>query len=430
MGLFFSLTFHLSLGIIYSLNTTPVLISIPLFAILVLVELGIHFYQDGGLYRLNDAITNISCGLIQQAANLVLKVCAVGLYQWLYENVALFDIPINAWSIAALFILADFCYYWSHRKSHEVHLLWGSHVVHHQSEDFNLSVALRQGILQTVANFWCYLPLAILGFDTFTFLAVSALINLYQFWLHTEVVGNLGWLEYVFNTPSHHRVHHGRNPEYIDKNYGGVLILWDRMFGTFAPEQSSVVYGSTQPIDSWNPLWVNLSPYLELVRQLKKTSGWANRWRILWRPPGWKLSNDSNNPVAEKPPLIRAKYDAKPHSSLYSYLLFQFLVVGGSLAFFLLNDPEVTYWEKCLWVGAAVLSLVNINAMFERVNQATTIEFFRLAGIGAIAIWCYPVPEVIALALGYYLLSLLSLWVARTRDKTKMMPCNHMFHKK
>lgn len=365
-----------SLVIIHSLNATPIWVALPLFGVLVIVELSFQFYKNLSLYRLNETLTNISCGLIQQSANLVLKVVAVGIYQWLYEHLALFSIPVNGWSIITLFILADFCYYWAHRKSHEVHLLWGSHVVHHQSERFNLSVALRQGMLQTLVNFWCYLPLAILGFDTLTFLSISILINLYQFWLHTEVVGRLGWLEYVLNTPSHHRVHHGRNPNYLDKNFGGVLIIWDRWFGTFAPEREVVVYGTTYPVDSWNPLWVNFQPYRQIVDRIRRTPGWLDKWQILWEPPNEKPTQRGNKQTSRELE-SRRKYNPQANPWLQCYILFQFLVAGGSMIFFLMQEPLMAFWKKGIWVGLAIFTLVNIGAISERTVQITPLETFR-----------------------------------------------------
>ncbi len=186
------------------------------------------------VYRLADSVTDLSCGILQQVVEVFLKTALFAGYAWLFAAHRLFDVPMDAaWAWAACFVGQDFLYYWFHRWSHEVGAGWAAHVVHHQSEEYNLTVALRQGALQPAFSWVFYLPLAVLGFPPAMFLAVSSFNTLYQFWIHTRLIGRLGPLEWVLNTPSHHRVHHGRNPRYIDRNHGGTLIVWDRLFGTF-----------------------------------------------------------------------------------------------------------------------------------------------------------------------------------------------------
>src|SRR5207247_5460488 len=175
-----------------------------------------------------------------------------------------------------------------HRMSHEVNAFWAAHVVHHQSEEYNLAVALRQGAFQSSFSWVFYLPLAVIGFPPLLFLTVSSLDTLYQFWIHTRAIGRLGPLEWVLNTPSHHRVHHGRNPQYIDRNHAGTLIIWDRMFGTFEPEGHAVIYGVTEPIASWNPVWANFHAYRNLWADAKRAKHWWDKIRIWFMPPGWK----------------------------------------------------------------------------------------------------------------------------------------------
>ena len=179
------------------------------------------------------------------------------------------------------FVLTDFAYYWAHRLSHEVNLLWIGHSVHHQSEDYNLGVALRQSVLQKVLLIWVYWPLAMLGFPPEMFLTSMAINLLYQFWIHTELIDRMGPLEWVLNTPSHHRVHHGRNPEYIDRNHAGVFIIWDRMFGTFQEEIVKPTYGVTRPTDSFNPVYAQWKPVADLWRDLRAIPGWLDRVRFL-----------------------------------------------------------------------------------------------------------------------------------------------------
>jgi sterol desaturase/sphingolipid hydroxylase (fatty acid hydroxylase superfamily) len=268
------------------MNLNPIVLSIPIFFILIGVELVVERFRHQKLYRLNDAITNISCGIGEQVTGVFMKLFVVAVYQYIYEQYAFFAIPTNWLTGIILFVAVDFFYYWFHRYSHEINLFWGGHVVHHQSEEYNLSVALRQGWLQKVFSFAFYLPLALIGFETLLFVTISSLVTLYQFWIHTKAIHKLGWLEYILNTPSHHRVHHGVNPKYIDKNHGGALIIWDRMFGTFQEEEEEPVYGVTKPLNSWNPLWANLQHFVEMIHLLKQVTGWKDKIKVLFMPPG------------------------------------------------------------------------------------------------------------------------------------------------
>lgn len=212
---------------------------------------------------------------------------AVGVYEVLFSNFAMFQLERNWLYWTALFFLVDLGYYWAHRMSHEINLFWGGHVVHHQSEEYNLSVALRQSSFQVVWTFFFYLPLAFAGFETTDFLLMSAFNTLYQFWIHTETINRMGWFELVFNTPSHHRVHHGRDPKYIDKNHAGTLIIWDKMFGTFQEEEERPTYGITKPINSWNGVWANFSHYATMAHELKSIRSWSDKFRYLFNKPGW-----------------------------------------------------------------------------------------------------------------------------------------------
>ena len=208
----------------------------------------------------------MSCGIGSQVSGLFLKALTVLAYIKLYEISPLKGKIPNAWWVwVALFVGVDFFYYWFHRLAHEISIMWGSHAVHHQSEEYNLTVALRQAWYQGAFSFVFYLPLAIMGFRPEMFFVISALVTLYQFWIHTKLINKMpAPFEYIFNTPSHHRVHHGVNPQYIDKNHAGTLIIWDRMFGTFEPEVEEVVYGITKQSKSWNPIWLNFEYWVDL----------------------------------------------------------------------------------------------------------------------------------------------------------------------
>ena len=285
------------------MNFNPIILSIPVFFILIGLELLVDKLRKKSNYRFNDAITNISCGIGEQVTGVFFKLAIVGLYTLLFEHYAFFKTPVNWTTGIILFISVDFFYYWFHRYSHVINLFWGGHVVHHQSEEYNLSVALRQGWFQKFFSFGFYLPLALIGFDAVQFITVSSLVTLYQFWIHTKNINKMGVLEYVLNTPSHHRVHHGVNPKYIDKNHAGTLIIWDRMFGTFQEEEEEPIYGITHPINTWDPLSANLHHWKQMYHGLKQMQGLKDKLKYTFMPPGWKpiYIKDTDNFVNSDP---------------------------------------------------------------------------------------------------------------------------------
>ena len=246
-------------------------LAIPVFFLLIGLEIWIERRErrhDSGrtLYRLNDTINDLACGTIQQLAGVFGKTVPFAGYILIFERFRLTTLDTGSWAHwAVAFLGLDFFYYWFHRASHEVNFLWAAHIVHHQSEEYNLSVALRQSAVQQFLGAPFYWPLAFLGVPPMMFLALDAFDTLYQFWIHTRTIGRLGFLDAVLNTPSNHRVHHGSNAKYIDRNHGGVLIVWDRLFGTYQREEEEPAYGVTRPLANWNPLWANVQYAGELV---------------------------------------------------------------------------------------------------------------------------------------------------------------------
>ncbi len=361
------------------MNLNPIVLSIPVFFILIGVELLISHFRAEKLYRLSDALTNISCGVGEQVTGVFMKLFVVTIYQYIFENFAIFTIPTTWLTGIILFIAVDFFYYWFHRYSHEINLLWGGHVVHHQSEDYNLSVALRQGWFQKVFSFAFYLPLAFIGFDTLLFVTISSLVTLYQFWIHTKAIGKMGWLEWILNTPSHHRVHHGVNPKYIDKNHGGAFIIWDRIFGTFQEEEEEPVYGITKPLNSWNPFWANMQHWLDMYDTIKATSGWKDKLKIIFMPPGWRpVYMGGVIPVPEINLENYSKFATPSPAILNQYVFFQYIFILTGAAVFLFTANQMEFSVK---VGAAlliVMAVVNTGALFEMKKWVYISEFIRL----------------------------------------------------
>lgn len=202
------------------------------------------------------------------------------------ERFAFFSIPVTWWSWGLALIAADLTYYWMHRIEHERRFFWAYHSVHHSSPEFNLTTSLRLAWVEGLVEWVFFIPSVLVGFDAVQILASILIVVVYQTWIHTENIGKLGWLDKIFNTPSVHRVHHARNPEYLDKNYGGILIIWDRMFGTYRSEDTPVEYGVTTPLNNSNPLVINFHEYWLILRDFAKARSLLALWRTLFAPPG------------------------------------------------------------------------------------------------------------------------------------------------
>ena len=263
-------------------------IATPVFFALIALEYLVGRARGRHNYRLNDAVNSLSLGVMSQVIGLFTKLLAVGIYAAVYSVAAVWQLPADQWWVWALAIVAyDFCYYWNHRLGHESAVFWAAHVVHHQSQEYNLSTALRQTSSGALLGWIFYLPMAVIGFPVEVF-AVAAVVNLlYQYWIHTEQIGSLGWFDRWFGSPSNHRVHHAVNDCYIDRNYGGITMAWDRLFGTFVEEREKCVYGTRAPLDSWDPLWANLEVYADLARKSWRAPRWRDKLAVWIMPPGW-----------------------------------------------------------------------------------------------------------------------------------------------
>ena len=359
----------------------PVILAIPMYFTLMAVELIYEGVTKRRTYRLNDAITNINTGVIQQLLNTFSAVIKVGLYTLIYKHAALFHFE-ESWPVfVAAMVFWDLCYYWSHRMAHEVSLFWGGHVVHHQSEEYNLSVALRQTSTGFIWGFPFYIPMAILGISPTFYLLAGGFNLLYQFWIHTEHINKLPrWVEAVLNTPSHHRVHHGRDPKYLDKNYAGILIIWDRMFGTFKAEEERPNYGITKPLKSWNPIYANVAHYIDLARSIPDMRSGRDVIRLLFHHPGW--SPDYVNPyVSEATSSGYQKYNAD-RRSITGYLLFQFVIFLGLNAFYFFAQGAFALEVKigfAMWImGSALI----FGFLFERPGRwVEVLEVSRLIAL-------------------------------------------------
>jgi alkylglycerol monooxygenase len=268
----------------------PILFAIPVFFLLIALELWVARSRGLTIYRLKDSLTSINIGLISEFTKAIGGVISLVMFLLISKNFGAFEWDTkNPLTWISALILYDFCYYWVHRTGHEINIMWASHVVHHSSEEFNLSTALRQSSTGFLFRWMFYIPLALLGYPVQVFIVVGLIDFLYQYWVHTQLIGKLGWMEKVFVTPSNHRVHHGQNDYCIDKNYGGIFCIWDRMFGTYADERDDEkpVYGIRKPLGSWNPLWANVHHFLQIWQQVSSTPGWRNKLMYVFAKPSW-----------------------------------------------------------------------------------------------------------------------------------------------
>ena len=261
----------------------------PVFFAMIALEYAIGRVRGHSNYRLNDALNSLSLGVMSQIVGLFTRLLAVGIYAAVYAVAAIWPLPADQWWVWALAVVAyDFCYYWNHRLGHESAVFWASHVVHHQSQEYNLSTALRQTSSGALLGWIFYLPMAIVGFPPEVFVFAAIVDLLYQYWSHTEQVGKLGWFDRWFASPSNHRVHHAVNDKYLDRNYGGIFMIWDRLFGTFVEEDERCVYGTRVPLESWDPLWANLEVYADLARRSWRAERWRDKLAVWFMPPGWQ----------------------------------------------------------------------------------------------------------------------------------------------
>jgi sterol desaturase/sphingolipid hydroxylase (fatty acid hydroxylase superfamily) len=267
------------------------LFAVPLYIAAIVFELRLSRRHAQGLYRGADLRASLSMGLLAVVVEFLPRLAALGAMVALHDISPLRDVVQRQWwAWLLLFFLEDFTFYWFHRSNHEVRLFWAGHVNHHSSQYFNFGTALRQGVGERIHKylFWLWLPL--LGFDPGMIITMISLSLFYQFWIHTRTVGRLHpWVEALFNTPSHHRVHHASNVRYLDRNHGGVLIIWDRLFGTFSVERDDdpVVYGLTRNIESYNIAWVAVHEYVSIWKDIKRAGTWRDRLRYLFLAPGW-----------------------------------------------------------------------------------------------------------------------------------------------
>jgi len=356
-----------------------ILLAIPFFWLLIAIEVIYDLYRKTGFYRINDFVNSINAGIISRMNDILRQLVPLAIYAIIEKHFAMFNFneSIALWIVA--FILYDFCYYWKHRIAHEINFFWAAHVVHHSSEEYNLSTALRQSSTSLLTWIF-YVPMALMGIDPLMLVVVGSLNLIYQFWVHTRFIPKLGFFEWIFITPSNHRVHHAMNDQYIDKNYGGVFILWDRFFGTFQQEleDEACVFGIRKPLHSWNPLWMNVHFYAQLIRDAWHTKHLKDKFLIWIKPTGWRPEDVKKRfPLTAYEASTFKKFNQRIPTFYKYYVLAQLIILLVIVYVFLLNLKELSIVHELLMMSFVIFSSTSFGAITEGHHWAKISEYLR-----------------------------------------------------
>tara|TARA_B110000003_G_C16654048_1_gene535595 strand:- start:2235 stop:3455 length:1221 start_codon:yes stop_codon:yes gene_type:complete len=353
---------------------------IPGFLILVLIEVLYGYYIKKQTYTLMDTISSLSSGItniLKDSMGIILIIIS---YPFLEKEIALFQLESSLTLYVIAFICIDFSSYWSHRLNHKINIFWNQHIIHHSSEEFNLACALRQSISNIIGyNALFLIPAAILGVPSEIIIFLSPIHLFGQFWYHTQHIGKLGFLEYIFVTPSQHRVHHAINPIYIDKNLSAIFCIWDRVFGTFQEELDNVkpIYGTLKPVQTWNPIIINFQHFFRLAKDSWHTKKFSDKIKIWFMPTGWRPKDVEN--------LIKYKTQSKNQEKYYpNYTnlfklvgVFHFLCVNTILTYFLYNFSNLQIDIKLIYTLVIFLSVFGYSSLMDKYSWAPFFEFFR-----------------------------------------------------
>ena len=398
--------------------------AVPFFLLAILLELFYGWLKNKNTYRTNDALSSMFMGALRSTSS-ALKIGLGGAVFFFVETY--FSLPrwdsssILTWVIA--FVAYDFFYYWFHRISHERQIFWASHVAHHQSEDFNLSTALRQTGTGAFVSWVFYIPMFVIGTPSYVFISVASLNLIYQFWVHSEHIPKLGWFENYFVTASNHRVHHAQNEQYIDKNYGGVFIIWDRMFGTHKVEDDNeaCIYGIRGTLNTFNPIWANLHIYMKIGKEMWLSKDWKEKLYAPFARTGWipksfpeKVAKDNFNSQTFK------KFDPVISIQIKLYSFFQYLFITYIFLAFI-QSGYLNYFQ--LWITISMMAFTMFStAMWLDGKEAMKVELLRLALYISIGIYVYFQTSLITIAISLLIYSLINILLLPFIDKSQRIP--------
>lgn len=365
----------------------------PIFFVVVLLEWYLGRRKGKEVFQFSDAIANMCAGMAERMFDFFWAIIMLFAFKWIYDNFAVFEIPRTVWTWILCLLAYDFLYYWYHRLGHESNFLWAIHIVHHQSEEYNYTVASRQSGFQAIAKTFFIAPLPLIGFAPEFAWTVFIAAGVHQFFLHTRLIGRLGFLEYIFVTPSLHRVHHGRNEEYLDKNYGGVFIFWDMLYGTYEKEEAEVRFGITSGFNSRNVYWSYFHYWVDLFKQAREIPKWKDKIALFLQRPGW-LPEEVKPKEAPKPkPLDRPKYAPKAPTQLTIYILLQVFICLVLLAGMMIQKGDVkngyasleafyteymTPWEVAAYAALITMATLTIPVLVEKRKWVYYAEQLRL----------------------------------------------------
>ncbi|HYW47739.1 MAG TPA: sterol desaturase family protein [Bryobacteraceae bacterium] len=363
-------------------------LAIPVFFALIALEFAVDLVRGTRYYRLADALNSLSCGIISTGMRVFFAFLGLFAYEWALNHAAPIHLGANQWTTWVFaFVLYDFCYYWQHRFGHTVGLFWASHVVHHQSEEFNLTTALRQPGTGALLNWIFYVPMALAGVPIGVFLMVGVAQLFYQFWPHTRHIGRLGFLDRWIQTPSNHRVHHAQNDMYLDKNYVGVFLIWDHWFGSFQEERDDEppIYGIRGQLKSWNPVWANLHYYWAMARDCRHARSWGDKLRVWFAPPGWRPADVAARfPKPEYDPRRDfAQFDPPRSVAMSAYALCETAALIAADYHFLAVLPKQAAWLNVLYFLFILSGLVTLGGILENRREFVWLEAGRMAVTGA-----------------------------------------------
>ena len=358
------------------------LIAMPAFLALVLLEKWYGWWKGKDTVRNMDMISSLTSGVTNVTKDVLGLSVAILSYQWMVNHLRVITIESTWLTYLIAFMALDFAGYWTHRIAHTYNFFWNNHIIHHSSEEFNLACALRQSISVFVRIFaFLLLPAALLGVDAKVVAIVAPLHLFAQFWYHTQHIDRMGFLEHIIVTPSHHRVHHAINPEYIDKNYAQIFIFWDKLFGTFQEEKPDVppVYGITRPARTWNPIKINFQHLWLLIMDAWRTKSWKDKFRIWLMPTGWRPAD-----VAEKYPVYKIddvyhfdKYDTKGSSVLHAWLWIQLVALLLFISYLFGNIATIGSPGMFLYGAFIFLSVYSLTELMDRNRNAIYWEVFK-----------------------------------------------------
>ncbi|RXK83255.1 sterol desaturase family protein [Filimonas effusa] len=358
--------------------------AVPFFLFFIGLEYWYCRKTGKNYFQFQETIANLNVGIAERLTDVFVTGLFFYFFKYIYDNFALFSITPHWYTWVLLFLLTDLVWYWYHRLAHEINLFWAVHVVHHQSEDFNYTVSARITVFQAVVRslFWAVLPL--IGFPPEMITLFLLIHGLYPFFIHTQTIGRLGWLEYVLVTPSHHRVHHASNDEYLDKNYGDVLIIWDKLFGTFQKEEDiRITYGLTKPLERYSFLWQHFHFLLEIAYAVSKASSWKQRLNIIFGKPD---NLDAGNRDLLEDKLLAGKQNLKMTRVQRQYISVQTAVSLLLLFMVCLFEKMLSASQLTLLSAFLLISLINTGAIMEQKKWVFYLEYLRLlivlAGIG------------------------------------------------